>query len=59
MPKYQRLKRKLLVIIIKNRLPLQNLTTQNFSARLAQTNLVTKTYFDTKLTSLSKKINSD
>ena len=35
------------------------LTTENFAARLAQANLVTKTDFDTKLTSLNKKINSN
>ena len=31
------------------------LTTKSFAARLAQANLVTKTYFDAKLTSLNKK----
>ena len=35
-----------------------DLTTKRFAARLAQTNLVTKTYFDTKLISFNKKINS-
>ena len=30
-----------------------------FTARLAQANLVTKIYFDTKLQSLDKKINSN
>ena len=33
------------------------LTTENFKARLAQTNLVTNAYFDDKLKSLNKKIN--
>ena len=32
------------------------LTTENFTARLAQANLVTKTDFDAKLTSHNKKI---
>ena len=31
------------------------LTAENFKARLAQANLVTKTDFDTKLTSLNKE----
>ena len=31
------------------------LTTENFAARLAQANLVTKADFDAKLTSLNKK----
>ena len=35
------------------------LTTENFKARLAQTGLVTKTDFDTKLQSLYKKITSN
>ena len=33
--------------------------TENFAARLAQANLVTKIDFDTKLISLNKKINSN
>ena len=33
-------------------------TTENFKARLAQANLVTKTDFDAKLTSVDRKINS-
>ena len=33
------------------------LTTESFKARLTQTNIVTKTAFDAKLTSLNKKIN--
>ena len=32
------------------------LTAENFGARLAQANLVTKTDFDAKLSSLNKKI---
>ena len=35
------------------------LTTENFKARLAQADLVTKTDFDTKLQDISKKITSD
>ena len=35
------------------------LTTENFSARLKQANLVTKTDFDDKLKSLNQKINSN
>ena len=35
------------------------LTTENFKARLAQANLVTKTDFNTKLKKLNKKINSN
>ena len=35
------------------------LTTENFNARLAQANLITKTDFDTKLQSLSKRITSN
>ena len=35
------------------------LTEQNFSARLAQANLITKTDFDTKLSSLNRKITSN
>ena len=34
------------------------LTTENFNARLAQVNLITKTDFDAKLQSLSKRITS-
>ena len=36
-----------------------NLTARVFTARLAQTNLVTKTDFDNKLQSLDKNINSN
>ena len=36
-----------------------NLTTENFKARLAQANLATKADFDTRLISLNKKINSN
>ena len=35
------------------------LTTENFNARLAQANLITKTDFDAKLQSLSKRITSN
>ena len=35
------------------------LTTENFKARLAQVNLVTKTDFDTKLQNLNRKITSN
>ena len=35
------------------------LTAENFAARLAQANLVTKTDFDNKLSSLNKKITSN
>ena len=36
-----------------------NLTTKNFTARLAQANLVTKTDFDARLKNFNKKINSN
>ena len=36
-----------------------NLTTENFAARLTKANLVTKTNFDNKLISLERKINSN
>ena len=39
-------------------LELNKLTTENFTARLAQANLVTKTDFDNKLVNLNEKINS-
>ena len=43
-------------MIMANLLLLQNSTTsENFAARLAQANLVTKTDFETKLISLNKK----
>ena len=35
------------------------MTTENFKARVARANLVTKTGFDPKLTSFNKKINSN
>ena len=35
------------------------LTTGTFNARLGQTNLITKTDFDTRLQSLNKRINSN
>ena len=34
----------------------KKLTTENFNARLAQANLITKTDFDAKLQSLTKRI---
>ena len=37
----------------------QNLTAENFSARLSRANLVTKTDFDDKLKSLNQKLNSN
>ena len=58
MQKLVTLKRKLLIIIMINVLLLQNLIklgAKRFAARLAQANLVTKTDFDTKLTSINKK----
>ena len=42
-----------------NTLLLQNLTNENFNARLAQANLVTKTDFDARLQNLSKRITSN
>ena len=36
-----------------------NLTAENFAARLKQVNLVTKTDFDDELKSLNQKINSN
>ena len=35
------------------------LTAENFAARLAQTNVITKADFDTKLSSLNRKITSN
>ena len=35
------------------------LTVENFAAKLAQANLITKTDFDTKLSSLNRKITSN
>ena len=46
------MKRRLVIIIT-------NLAAEVFNARLAQSNLVTKTDFDNKLQSLNKKINSN
>ena len=37
----------------------KKLTAEHFAARLAQANLVTKTYFDDKLKNLNKKVNSN
>ena len=53
-----KLKRKSLIIIMINILLLQkliNLAAENFAARLAQANLITRTDFDTKLMNLNKK----
>ena len=55
----QKLKKILLIIIMINILQLQNfnkLATDVFNGRLAQSNLITKTDFDAKLSSLNKKI---
>ena len=55
----QKLKKNLLIIIMINILQLQNfnkLATDVFNGRLAQSNLITKTDFDAKLSSLNKKI---
>ena len=38
---------------------MSKLTTENFKARLAQANLVTKTDFDTKLQDINKRITSN
>ena len=47
-------------MIMMNTLLLQNLiTTENFKARLAQANLLTKTDFDAKLQNLNKKVISN
>ena len=56
------LKRNLPIISITNILLFQNLnklTAENFAVRLAQADLITKTDFDTKLSSLNRKIMSD
>ena len=50
-------KRKILIIIRINILQLQNLTTENFAAELAQANLITKTDFNNKIMSLKRKVN--
>ena len=57
--KYVKLKRKLLITIMTNTLLLQNLVAGVFAVRLAQEDLVTKTDFDNKLQSLSKRITSN
>ena len=59
--KLLKLKRNLLIIIMINMLLLQNLIFQPdaFNARLAQANLITKTDFDAKLSSLSRKITAN
>ena len=47
-------------MFMMNTLLLQNLiTTENFKARLAQANLLTKTDFDAKLQNLNKKVISN
>ena len=54
-----KLKRKLLIIVMINTFTtpaLNKLTAENFAARLAQINLVTKTDFNNKLINLNKKI---
>ena len=54
--KLVKLKIKLVIMImIINTSEFNKLTIENFKARLAQTNLVTKTDVDAKLTSLNKK----
>ena len=50
-------KRKILIIIRINILQLQNLTTENFAAELAQANLITKTDFNNKIMSFKRKVN--
>ena len=37
----------------------KHITAENFTARLKQANLVTKTYFDKKLTNFNRKITSN
>ena len=55
-----KLKRNLLIIIMTSTLLLQSLILASvFNARLAETNLTTKTDFDVKLLSLNKKITSN
>ena len=53
------LKINLLIIIMINILILQSLAIKFFNARLAQPNLITKTDFDAKLSSLNRKITSN
>ena len=48
------LKRNLLIIIMTNILLLQSIAARVFNARLAQANLITKTDFDAKHSSLTK-----
>ena len=57
--KLLKLKRNLLIIIMKNVLLLQSLAANVFNARLAQANLVTKTDFDAKLSSINKEITTN
>ena len=49
------LKRNLLIIIMINILLLQTLAADVFNARLAKTNLITKTDFDATFSSLNRK----
>ena len=54
------LKRNLLIITMTNIFLLQSLIAANiFNARLAQANLITKTDFDAKLSSLNRKITAN
>ena len=54
------LRTKFLITIKYITTPVFNkLTTENFAARLKQTNLVSKTDFDNKLTSFNRKITSN
>ena len=60
--KLMKLKRKLLIILmIKNITTpeFNKLTAEHFAARSAQANLITKTDFDAKLSSLNRKIVSN
>ena len=57
--KLQTLKRNLVIIIMRNILILKSfnkLTTDVFNARIAQANLITKTDFEAKLSSLNREI---
>ena len=51
-----KLKRKLLIIVVINTPEFNRLTAENFAARLAQANLVTKINFDDKLKNFNKKV---
>ena len=57
--KLQTLKRNLVIIIMRNKLILKSfnkLATDVFNARIAQANLITKTDFEAKLSSLNREI---